>query len=204
MALLMVHLLAAQRWAEVYDEYRDCPEFYLGAISPDAIHVRDHDDKSRKNMFHLNNWMSPHIQDVLDYWKEHHTPFDIGYGIHVLTDAQWVPRFHERVPQICYENGKIDTKTYYRDTFVTDFGLFAENGQGERLLQILEKGVAPDNHPLLTKYEFDEWRKMMLSSYRGKCPQQGVPEYIDREYVLSFLDDCQEMLHDVYRRYCNE
>ena len=36
MALLMVHLLAAERWAQKHEEYRNCPDFYLGAISPDA------------------------------------------------------------------------------------------------------------------------------------------------------------------------
>ena len=59
MALQMVHLLTARLWALAHAEYRDCPEFYLGAISPDAIHIRDGNDKSHKNEIHLNNWRSP-------------------------------------------------------------------------------------------------------------------------------------------------
>ena len=71
MALTMVHLLVAARWAEGYPTYADCPEFYLGAISPDAIHIRDKDDKSHKNEIHLNNWVNPHPEDVIDYWHDH-------------------------------------------------------------------------------------------------------------------------------------
>ena len=39
MALLMVHLLVADLWAQGHPEYLDSPEYYLGAISPDAIHI---------------------------------------------------------------------------------------------------------------------------------------------------------------------
>ena len=40
MALLMVHLRVAQAWAARHSEFAENPEFYLGAISPDAIHIR--------------------------------------------------------------------------------------------------------------------------------------------------------------------
>ena len=120
MALPMVHLLAARRWAQGHPEYLECPEFYLGAISPDAIHVRDHDDKSHKNAVHLNNWISPHPDEVLAYWRTREAPFDIGYGVHVLTDGQWVPRYRRLVPQVLLPDGRVDTKRYYGDTLRTD------------------------------------------------------------------------------------
>ena len=71
MALSMVHLLLARRWARGHEEYLECPEFYLGAISPDAMHIRFHDDKSRKDEFHLGNWGSVHEEKVHAYWREH-------------------------------------------------------------------------------------------------------------------------------------
>lgn len=40
MPLPMVHLLTARRWAQNRPALRDCPEFYLGVIAPDAIHTR--------------------------------------------------------------------------------------------------------------------------------------------------------------------
>ena len=87
MALSMVHLLLARSWARGHEAYLECPEFYLGAISPDAMHVRFHDDKSRKDEFHLGNWGSVHVERVHEYWRERFTPFDVGYGIHALTDG---------------------------------------------------------------------------------------------------------------------
>ena len=67
MALTMVHLLVADKWAKGHPEYLDSPEYYYGAVAPDAIHIRDGNDKSHKNEIHLNNWGTLHRQDVIDY-----------------------------------------------------------------------------------------------------------------------------------------
>lgn len=203
MALLMVHLLAAQRWVARQEKSLDCPDFYLGVISPDAIHVRDHDDKSHKNEIHLNNWCSPHPNEVVDYWRAHHTPFDIGYGIHVLTDGQWVQRYRARLPQLLLPDGKVNVPVYYNETFVTDFQLYREEN-GAQLFDWVEQGRAPQDHPLLTYYELDEWRKMMTASYRGECPRHDPVHYIDRDYIESFLNDCQEVFDETYGRYLHE
>lgn len=198
MALTMVHLLVAERWAQNHPEYYECPEFYLGAISPDAIHIRDKDDKSHKNEIHLNNWTSPHPEDVNAYWRAHHTPFDIGYGVHVMTDCQWVPRFHERLPGMIKADGLLDTSIYYNDTFVTDFELYHKMSRIEQIFQWIEHAQAPEDHPLLSHYEFDEWRKAILIAYRGECPKHDPVRFIDESYVLAFVNDCTAMMDQVY------
>lgn len=203
MALQMVHLLVARQWAQAHEEYRDCPEFYLGAISPDAIHIRDGNDKSRKNEIHLGNWTSPNVEGVLEYWMEHHAPFDIGYGIHVLTDAQWVPRFRSRLPMLILPNGRLDAPIYYNDNYVTDFELYRERG-GARLFDLVERGCVPEDHPLLTGYELSEWRKSMLECYRGECPMSEPVKCITREYVEEFVAEAGLFLDQVYGRYLEE
>lgn len=200
MALQMVHLLIARQWAQAHKEYRDCPEFYLGAISPDAIHIRDGNDKSRKDEFHLYNWKEPHVKNVIEYWREHHSPFDIGFGIHVLTDAQWVPRYRSRVPQLVYPDGKIDTATYYNDTYVTDFELYRDCG-GKEIFDLIELGEAPEDHPLLTREEFSQWKADMLECYRGECPKNDPVKYLDRAYIEDFAKDAQALLNEVYAEY---
>lgn len=202
MALIMVHLLAGDRWAQRHPAYLDCPEFYYGVISPDAIHVRDGDDKSHKDEIHLHNWGRPHPDEVVDYWREHRAPFDIGYGVHVLTDAQWVPRYRERLPGILKPDGKLDTDIYYNDTFVTDFALYRENPRLEAALKLIGRAQTPCDHPQLTAYEFTEWRKMILDLYRGPCPKHGPVRFVDEKYVLDFVNDCQAMIDEVFDRAC--
>lgn len=203
MALLMVHLLVAQRWAEKHGEYLNCPEFYLGAIAPDASYIRDGNDKSHKNEIHLNNWNEPHPEDVLAYWKEHHTPFDIGYGIHVLTDAQWAPLFRITFPDILYPDGTVKTEIYYNDTFTTDYDLYAEC-EGERLFALADAAVAPDDHPMLSKEIYDKWCRMMVDEYKEHEKPTDPVVFIDRAYVEKFMEDAQQLLEETYRRYINE
>lgn len=198
MALTMVHLLAADRWAQDHPAYLDCPEFYYGAVSPDAVHVRDGYDKSHKNEIHLNNWGTPHPEDVVAYWRERYAPFDIGYGVHVLTDAQWVPRYRRMLPGLIKPDGKLDIATYYNDTFVTDFRLIDENPRLVEVMALLERAETPEDHPMLNAYAFDTWREMILTAYRGECPRHDPVRFIDTAYVHAFIEDCLAMIDEVY------
>ena len=199
MALVMVHLMVADLWARQHREYLDCPEYYLGAVSPDAIHVRDHDDKSHKDEIHLFNWRSLHREPLKAYWRAHHAPFDIGYGVHVLTDCQWVPRYTERLKGILLPNGRLNTVIYYNDTFVTDFALYRKEPRLQTLLEYLPKAAVPEDHPLLTQYEMDQWRRMMWEAYHGECPKHDPVKFIDEAYVRSFAQDSVPLIEEIYQ-----
>ena len=199
MALTMVHLMVADLWAKDHPELLNCPEYYLGAMSPDAIHIRDHDDKSRKDEFHLYNWRSLHREPVIGYWREHHSPFDIGYGVHVLTDCQWVPRFQWRLPAIFRPDGRLNTDIYYNDTFVTDFALYHRLPRLQVLLALLSKAQAPEDHPLLTRDEFTQWQIAMVDAYHQPCPKGDPVRFIDQPYVESFVRDSIPLIEEIYR-----
>lgn len=198
MALLIVHLYAALEWAKRHPRYLEDPDFYLGAVSPDAIHVRDHDDKSHKNEVHLNNWQSPHPDDVLSYWRDRHAAFDIGYGIHVLTDGQWVVRYREQLRGLFRSDGTLDVSAYYHDCLITDYALYNADGRGSMLVSLVERGTPPADHPLLTFDEFSEWRRTMIEAYRGGCREKGAARWIDRPYVDRFLKDCQPLMDETW------
>lgn len=199
MALTMVHLLVAELWARSHPEYLESPEYYYGAVSPDAMHIRFHGDKSRKDEFHLYNWRALHREPVVAYWRKRRAPFDIGYGVHVLTDCQWVPRYTSAFPGLFLPNGKLDIETYYNDTFVTDFALLRENPRLREVLDLLARAQAPEDHPLLTREEFDGWRKVILDGYRGECPRRDPVRFITEAYVRAFAADSLALIGDVYR-----
>lgn len=199
MALPMVHLLAARIWAQDKPELRENPDYYLGAISPDAIHIRDGDDKSHKNEVHLDNWRYPHPERVLEYWQERRAPFDIGYGIHVLLDGQWAVNFRSRFPEMLLPDGRPDTRIYYNDTVITDFALHRESPHTSFFWEMLKNGVAPADHPQLRLHEFEGWRRDTLAFYDRPCPMNGPVRFINQNYIQSFLQDCQEMMTSTYR-----
>ena len=204
MALPMVHLLAARAWALDKPELIDNPDYYLGAISPDAIHIRDGDDKSRKNLIHYNNWRTPDPDAVLAYWREHDTPFDIGYGIHVLLDGQWATDFRREFPQMLLPSGKPDPKIYYNDTCATDFQLYRESPLTQELMDLVRRGRAPEDHPMLTKHEFVAWREATFDFYlRKPWPVDGPARYLDMDYTEHFLQKCLQLMTTTYERKLN-
>ena len=199
MALTMVHLLVADKWAQGHPEYADSPEYFLGAVSPDAIHVRDHNDKSHKDEIHLYNWRQLHRASIEDYWHAHRSAFDIGYGVHVLTDCQWVQRYITRLPGIMLPSGLLNTDIYYNDTFVTDFALYRADPRLEVILQMIARADIPGDHPLLTCDEFEGWRGIILEAYRGACPKNGPVTFIDEAYVHAFVRDSIPLIDEIYR-----
>ena len=203
MALPMVHLLAAWRWAQDKPELKTNPDYYLGAVSPDAIHIRDGNDKSRKNEIHLNNWRYPDPDSVLEYWLNRHTPFDLGYGIHVLLDGQWAVEFRRRFPEMLLPDGRLDTNIYYNDTIVTDFGLYRDCELTPFFMDMIQKGTAPADHPQLRLHEFEGWRDATLKFYQRECPMNNPVRFIGREYVFEFLDSCLNMMNTTYERMLN-
>ena len=200
MALTMVHLLAADKWARKHPRYLECPEYYLGAISPDAIHVRDHDDKSHKDEIHLFNWRSLHIEPVVAYWRAHATPFDIGYGVHVLTDAQWVPRFHSRLPGLLLENGRVNQDIYYTDCYLTDFELLRRSPRLREIMEMTMRAEVPESHPLLGFREFDGYRRVIHDIYSGECPRSGAVQWVTPEFIYGFIDDSTALIDELYEK----
>lgn len=200
MAYMMVHLLVAKRWAEGHPEYLRSPEFYYGAISPDAIHVRDGNDKSHKNEIHLNNWGTFHEQDVLDYWHSRFSPFDVGYGVHVLTDAQWVPRYKRQLRSLFRPDGSLDVDLYFLENIATDFALRDETADIGEILDLIERAGTPQDHPLLTAYELNRWREVMVEAYRGPCIRQHISGIVTPEYVHRFVPDSIPLIDEVFAK----
>ena len=204
MALPIVHLLAARKWATDKPGLFESPEFYLGAVAPDAIHVRYGNDKSRKNEFHLMNWTSPHPEAVRAYWAERFAPFDIGYGIHVLTDSTWVPRYRQLLPGLVNPEGKLRTDVYYNDTMRTDYALLERHAELRGVFDLLAWASAPTDHPFLTEAEFLAWRDMMLDAYRKPCPFQAPVLFVNEAYAEEFIEAAQPFLNEITGRYFHE
>ena len=199
MALPMVHLLAAYAWAQDKPNLKNNPDYYLGAISPDAIHIRDGNDKSHKNATHMGNWREMLPGAVISYWQQHHTAFDIGYGVHALTDGLWTVRFHRELTGMLLPNGKPDPKIYYNDTMSVDFRLYHESPLTPFLMNMVRSGQAPYDHPLLTGDEIRSWQQATLAFYGKPLSNPAPVRFVTYAYVQRFLADCNTYMSKVWR-----
>ena len=223
MALTMVHLLVAREWAMKHPEYLESPEYYYGAIAPDAIHVRDGNDKSRKNEIHFCNWSGsrPHLMKA--YWLNHRTPFDVGYAVHCLTDGLWVDGYKRSFPGLLLPDGRADPHAYYNDVYATERALFAETPEVPHMLQMIARAETPADHEQLYRHEFEQWRTNVLKEYDLQHPAIGAwrtksylemglpapddhdPVYITPQYIHRFMHETVSTIEDILRRYaCDE
>lgn len=205
MAFPMVHLLIADQWAQDKPELRECPAYFLGALAPDAIHMREpikypHD----KNITHLNALPASRFDthDLLSYWQARRSPFDLGYAIHVLTDVLWVRFYKDTYPTLIV-GGHTDNTRYYPDANRIDARLYAEHAARPRLCALLAQAAAPDDHPLLSKAEIEGWRDRVIESF-GKEPDTNplkVFSYddIDR-LILHSADGIDALLREAMAR----
>ncbi len=219
MALVMVHLLVARDWAARHPQYLESPEYYYGAIAPDAIHVRDGNDKSHKDAIHYGNWRGSHPEQMRAYWLERHTDFDVGYAIHCLTDGIWVDGYKATCPGILLPNGCSNPTLYYNDVYATERMLFRDTPDVAHLFDMIARAETPEDHPQLSSADFRAWRRNVLREYDVAHPaigawrarsaaEQGLPEpmngdpiYITPEYIERFLRTTCDQIETIIRRY---
>lgn len=219
MALVMVHLLVAREWAALHPEYLNAPEYYFGAIAPDAIHIRDGNDKSRKNAVHYMNWGGSHPESILEYWLSRRNPFDVGYAIHCLTDGLWVDGYRSAFPGLLTPDGKTKPTLYYNDVYATERELFAATPETGAMLRMISQANAPEDHPQLLAAEFNQWRCNVLREYDLTSPaigawryksylEMGLPEpddkdplFITPQYIHRFMRETASAIDAIIRRF---
>ncbi len=186
MALPIIHLLVAHAWADGKEAYVENPSYYLGSIAPDAIHMREGTTRLHKTIMHLGIWDDWDSSRVTTYWAERMNPFDIGYGLHVLTDFAWTRFYHDTYPALLNEKGKTIPSLYYKDCDMIDNRLRKTHPLIPKIWDMLGKADPPSNHPLLSIDEIHRWTERVLSFYDA-MPDDWPPEIITLEGVIDFV-----------------
>lgn len=167
MPLPMVHLWVAVQMGEARGIWPS-PEFLLGSIAPDAVHMRPGYERVHKRRSHLQDPRDTEEHDRVRAFVQEHAVnslsdggegdveardvagsgcarFAAGYAAHILTDRLWNKRvivpFRERNAHLSRED---QNALYYRETDQLDFNLYRRSPWRERVWQALQLAVAPD------------------------------------------------------------
>jgi hypothetical protein len=197
----MVHLSVAHCLVQDHG-YPATPEFYLGSIAPDAIHVRPGTDQKDKYAVHLVDADGPHLDRLRALLtagktarsKRERTLVD-GYAAHILTDVAWrvelIMPFRRRfVARLSYPELRT---LYYNECDKLDYDLYDEQPWRPEVWELLREARALDvglegEPPLLAAAEIDGWRERTLGWFelhREKASYQ--PQHMTREQVWPFI-----------------
>lgn len=194
MAGPIIHLLAAKEWAKGRPELIECPEYFLGAIAPDAIHARAGTGKQDKQITHLGNHSKLDMKPIADYARARLTAFDLGYLAHILTDPYWCASYRA-LPGLFKQDGHTNPAVYYREMNRCESALIDEG-----LFELLRKADPPGDHPLLTAEELDEWRGRVLLHPRALAAEAGGNECMTVSFVAAFITRAGAYIDDMMRR----
>lgn len=194
MPLPMVHLGVARKFA-VDTFLIDCPKFYLGSISPDAVHMRDNLSKDDKTLSHLRVADDRWLENVLDFLKLNKDSADfnffIGYGIHILTDIIWHDTLYAQFKSLYHEDpAPVEDirAAYYNDTDKLDFELFKICKWRENIWQLLSEAEGVDLQCVLNAAEINDWNRRTLHWYdRGESQHQNPVKYINLDDLFKFI-----------------
>lgn len=213
MPLPMVHLSVAKKIIEYGFEVKNASQFYLGSISPDAIHMRLNSDRLAKKATHLvvdNEWDGRSEDDffifVHDFIVKNKDNADVdflwGYGIHVLTDRYWINRVHVKF----LDDYKKDTKpiqdermAYYNDTDIIDHILFNEYEWTKEVWLGLQNADCFDFFGLLSSQEIHLWNERTLHWYDGGSRHKNPVKYIHKTDIEDFIDLCAKIIWNYAR-----
>lgn len=205
MPLPMVHFWVAVRMAEARGMFPS-PEFLLGSIAPDAVHMRPDYERSHKRRSHLNDPRDAADHDQVRAFVMEHISgngtndatarYVVGYAAHLLTDRLWLKRvydpFYERNSHLGPEELRI---LYYQETDQVDFNLYHRSEWREGVWKALETAVAPEGVQLVTPNEVDQWKRRTLRWFTELKDEPGiVPREITDEIVAEFVAEASSVV----------
>lgn len=197
MPLPMVHFAVAMKlYAALNLEI--APEFLLGSIAPDAIHLRKGWTPADKVITHFGlpydypDWakMDPILARAVDA-PPPLASLTAGYVAHVLTDQLWIDTV--AIPNrshIPAELSQDERKAlYYRETDQIDFNFYHHAPWRPLVWTRLATAQAADVDPLLTSDEIDGWRLRVLGWFSDGTKEPRItPVYYTDAQVADFVE----------------
>lgn len=193
MPLPMVHLAIA-----VGAHAEPTAEFLLGALAPDAIHMRADATREDKNVTHIvvdaREWPEEPVREWLAGYRDAPAPLrDLarGYAAHVLCDRLWGRTvYREFRGGLATLDAAALRTLYYRETDQVDIDLFRTVPWREAAWRLLAGAEAQDVPGLLSAGEIDAWRVRTLGWYDAPEHDPGImPEHITRARVEAYVEE---------------
>lgn len=194
MPLPMVHLYVAK----LLPKAKEPGAFYLGAIAPDAVHMRPDFDKQDKARSHFcaewSRLYDPVLweKNVLARWDAlKRSDFGRGYAVHILTDiACNCSGIFRNAYKANPEREPKPSKPYYNDADLLGMRLYAEKPWRVAVWEALRAADAEGMADVLSPEETAMWRDRLLGWFDERSEADYAPrKYIRMEEIESFAQD---------------
>jgi len=215
----MTHLAVAKGINDKLGVAKDLPSFFLGAIAPDAVHIRENFNGDMKVSSHYSvkgdTWGQVASADI---WRQQtllrikalkasvDRDFYLGYYIHILTDAfnhdkMWLPFVDKRMAEsVPFKEIKgLVSEDYDR----IDWLQYDSYGWSNEILALIEVARGVDAEDRVKAWEVEEYRDILVKMYRQNIPFMDLindrelsvtadrkpPVYVSVQEIFGFIED---------------
>lgn len=209
MPLPMIHLCTAVKINSL--KCSKSPEFYLGSIAPDAVHMRPGFVRDDKVKSHCNareiaaiGKLEPLCEKIeKSVGKEQE--FLLGYLVHILTDLFWentILKTYEKRYEADLAPLQDRRMAYYNDTDQLDFAFYEKESWRPGIWELLGQATVFSLEGAVSSEEVAAWKSRTLNWYhRGKSQHTNPIKYISYEELEAFAGSaagkCDEYLGDI-------
>jgi len=207
MPYAMVHLGVAKNLIDKL-KIKELSDFYLGAISPDAVHLRKNYHES-KNISHLrDSWQNYNLildnakAFILDNSSHECRDFYIGYGVHVMTDVFWqkylgsieFDLLYYRDPKPIHSD-KHDA--YYNESDMLDIKLFKEYEHKATIWNYFIEARPIGIDGLVSAEEVSSLHNGVLERFEKRKNEDVNPtRYILYDEIINFINETAVAIYD--------
>jgi len=199
----MIHIGVAGNLTDKF-KINKIPNFYLGAVAPDAVHYRENYIREYKDISHLCSTGDSHeiiLNNAKDFIfkniSHEHRDFYIGYGVHVLTDVYWRKMLNAIEFDLRYykdpnpvHSNPLDA--YNSDMCILDLELYRKYKYASDNMAFFLKSSPIGIGGLVSAEEvracFDGIRQIKNRFDENKNANES-PKYIFYDDVLNFIDE---------------
>lgn len=196
MPSILFHELVGYKFVQEHKNY-DNPNFFLGAIVPDAVNAYGFASKEKRWGAHfrdssLDKWQI----NIIDFYKKNKNKIEenylTGYLVHVLTDIFCDKIYQEKLYPKLLENG------YNYDSAYSFYERELEKLENSNIdkkwwqetkenLQKAEK-IEINN---IDKKMIEDWIKYTLDKYKNR--EYEKEEYLTEDFVNEILDEIEKI-----------
>ena len=195
MPLPMVHLSVAENLKN--ENVDKTAEYYLGAISPDAVHMREDYKREHKTASHFaikNVGTAEKLAEFLEILngtqEKDRKDFLKGYLVHILTDKLWLDTLYKDIYLKNYQLDKAplqdERMAYYNDTDQIDYMLYEKMPGRKEIFTKLENAKIFGIEGIVRAENVYLWRKRNITWFNKECDHKNPVKYIKYDEVLSF------------------